>query len=260
MFAVGDQFDGHPVGQIRRLDDPAVDGLPLLMLGSRTAIQVGNVREPLFVERKGRFGVRGAVPRGGEDPALPGPVGEQIHPGQLRRGVETEDMPARKRVEFIQFLLRRDFLLRDRLRALRRGGEIGSLEVNAENFASVFRRAVLNRATQPFHPRVQRLVRAGQGGREERGGPVTGVQAQNRADRVGVVVEKIVSAAAVHVEIDEPGQNVSARGVDDFRVFRDGFPPLGDPDDRFVKQQDFIGEDPIRRDENAVHDGFHFLL
>ena len=96
------------------------------------------------------------------------------------------------------------------------------------------------------------------------------VMSGGRKDDVGrhATVDRTITDAlelvdrlnSVDVQIDEPGQNVAARSVDDLRPLREGVSLARDSLDRPVKEKNAVGQQLIRRDENAVYDGFHFLL
>ena len=238
-----------------------MNGLPLLVFGGGTAVQMRDMGKPFFVRRKRRFGVRRAVPDREQDSVFSCKRGKQIDPGrQLGRRVDPRDSPPRKGEEPVEFTRGRRPFSRNRLRPDVRGGEPRSLEMDPEQIASVFGRSPPDRLCKPRDAAVKDRVRAGQRGREKRGRTVRGVETQDRVDRPRVAVEKVVSPAAVNVQIDETGQNVAALRVDGFGASGKAIVFVRNRDDRSLEQKRLPRKRGVRRDQHAVDDRLHFLL
>ena len=97
------------------------------------------------------------------------------------------------------------------LRALLRGGKVRPLQMQAGQIRPV----VLGRLRlrEQAEQLEQFLVRAGQRGRQQRRRPVGGVQPRRAEKGLPRAVHKIISAAAVDVDVDKSGGNVAVAVV-----------------------------------------------
>lgn len=92
---------------------------------------------------------------------------------------------------------------------------------------------------------------------------MTGVRQDCRADGLDGAVHKVGSATPVHVEVDEPGADEAAAGIDHVGIARPAHPfsdrrdPTGLADDRAVLDESVGQDDGAILDDERLWCGIH---